>query len=52
MSKYRDVFDARKLENEESEKEKFQKSRQMEIQKPETGNTENKLVNLGIKVEE
>jgi hypothetical protein len=52
MSKYKDVFNARKLENEESGKEQIQKSRQMEIQKDRKGKSGEKPVNLGIKVAE
>lgn len=52
MSKYKDVFNARKLENEESGKEETQKSRQMEIQKDGKGKSGEKPVNLGIKVAE
>ncbi len=52
MSKYRDVFNARKLENEEFAEEEIQKSRQMEIQKDGKENAGEKPVNLGIKVAE
>ena len=52
MSKYKDVFNARKLENKESGKEQIQKSRQMEIQTDEKREAGDKPVNLGIKVAE
>ena len=52
MSKYKDVFNARKLENNESGKEEIHKSRQMEIQKDGRGNLGDRPVNLGIKVAE
>ena len=56
MSKYKDVFNARKLEKEESGNRENQKAGEMEIQK--NGNLEGeaernkKMVNLGIKVAE
>jgi hypothetical protein len=52
MSKYKDVFDARKLENEESRNPGIQESRQTEIQKDGKADVRQKPVNLGIKVAE
>lgn len=52
MSKYKDVFNARKLEKETSGNEEIQKTRQMEIQKKEEKKVEEKAVNLGIKIAE
>lgn len=52
MSKYKDVFEARKLENNEPGKEGIHKSRQMEIQKDGKEHAGDKPVNLGIKVAE
>lgn len=52
MSKYKDVFNARKLENIETGKEEIHESRNMEIQKLEQGSNGERLVNLGIKVAE
>lgn len=52
MSKYKDVFNARKLENEESGNDESQKSRKMEIQENEKVKAGEKPVNLGIKIAE
>ena len=52
MSKYKEVFEARKLDNEESGNKDIQKSRKMEIQKDGKGSGSDKPVNLGIKVAE
>lgn len=52
MSKYKDVFDARKLENEKSGNDEIQKGREMEIQKDGKKDDKQKPVNLGIKVAE
>lgn len=52
MSKYKEVFNARKLENENSGNEEIQKSSQMEIQTTERKAEEDKPVNLGIKIAE
>lgn len=66
MSKYKDVFNARKIENESAETKEVQKSRNPQIQKdvnpatrksgkgkPVVKKPENdKLVNLGIKIGE
>lgn len=52
MSKYKEVFDARKLENEKSGNKEIQKGREMEIQKDGKADGRQKPVNLGIKVAE
>lgn len=52
MSKYKDVFNARKLENAECGNNEIQKSIQLEIQKDGKRNDGDKAVNLGIKVAE
>lgn len=52
MSKYKDVFNARKLENAQSGNNEIQKSIQLEIQKDGKRNDGDKPVNLGIKVAE
>lgn len=52
MSKYREVFNARKLEKKKLPNEVNQKDGNMEIQKGGKTEGENKLVNLGIKVAE